>query len=116
PVKTPADGQIWATGSSSGGYGNFVIVAHPNANNPTSLTMYGHLKEPVAFIAGTVVSSGSELGLSGNTGKSTGPHLHYEERLIKPGETEKNRGQIPIVFQFNGHEHPHLNAFWTIKL
>jgi hypothetical protein len=29
---------------------------------------------------------------------------------------EKNRGQIPIVFQFNGHEHPHLNAFWTIKL
>jgi hypothetical protein len=100
PVKTPADGQIWATGSSSGGYGNFVIVAHPNANNPTSLTMYGHLKEPVAFFRGEAVQAGAELGLSGNTGKSTGPHLHYEERVIKPGESVQfgNNEQNNIQF------------------
>src|SRR3990167_413013 len=78
-VRTPASGEIWATGASSTGYGNYVIVAHPDTKNPTSLTMYGHLKDPVSFEPGETVSAGKEIGLSGNTGKSTGPHLHYEE-------------------------------------
>lgn len=61
-VKTPADGQVWAVGATSGGYGNYVIVAHPNAANPTSLTMYGHLKEPVSLERGDSVRTGAELG------------------------------------------------------
>ena len=52
PVKTPADGQIWAAESLSSGYGNYVIVAHPNATNPTSFTMYGHLQSPIALQKG----------------------------------------------------------------
>lgn len=87
PVNTPADGQVWAIGSVSGGYGNYIVIAHPDAQTPTSFTMYGHLKEPVGLRRGDVVSMGDELGLSGNTGKSTGPHLHYEERVLKPGES-----------------------------
>lgn len=87
PVKAPADGQIWAKESLSNGYGNYVIVAHPDAVNPKSFTMYGHLQEPVSLKAGDTIAAGTELGLSGNTGKSTGPHLHYEERILKPGET-----------------------------
>ena len=86
-VKAPADGQIWAKDSLPNGYGNFVIVAHPNTNNSTSFTMYGHLQNPVSLKLGESVLTGSELGLSGNTGKSTGPHLHYEERVLKPSQT-----------------------------
>ena len=86
PVKTPADGQIWAAESLSSGYGNYVIVAHPNATNPTSFTMYGHLQSPIALQKGESVTAGTALGFSGNTGKSTGPHLHYEERVVSPSE------------------------------
>ena len=48
--------------------------------------MYGHLKE-VEVAPGQGIAMGGEIGLSGSSGKSTGPHLHYEERVLKTGET-----------------------------
>ena len=63
-VKTPADGEIWAKGSLTSGYGNYVIVAHPDATSPTSFTMYGHLKNPPSFEKGEAVSAGSEMRVS----------------------------------------------------
>lgn len=88
PIKTPADGQIWALGSTpaGSGYGNYVVVAHPNVEAPTAFTLYGHLSDPVVLRRGEPVIAGDTLGLSGNTGRSTGPHLHYEERVLAPGQ------------------------------
>ena len=61
-----------------GGYGNAVILAHGNGLE----TLYGHLS---AFISGveegTSVQAGDVIGLVGSTGRSTGPHLHYEVRI-----------------------------------
>lgn len=73
-VKTTMDGKVVYAGWNNEGYGNLVIV-----ENGPYRTYYAHLSEIPVHI-GDSVSAGSTIGLSGNTGNSTGPHLHYEVR------------------------------------
>lgn len=74
PVQTTMDGKVVYAGWNNEGYGNLVIV-----ENGPYRTYYAHLSEiPVRI--GDAVTAGSTIGLSGNTGNSTGPHLHYEVR------------------------------------
>ena len=56
-----------------GGYGNMVIVQHPNG----AKTLYAHMSK-VGTMIGASVSRGEAIGYVGNTGRSTGPHLHFE--------------------------------------
>ena len=73
-VHTTMSGKVTYAGWNNEGYGNLVIVE----NGPYK-TYYAHLsKIPVS--AGQIVKEGAIIGLSGNTGNSTGPHLHYEVR------------------------------------
>ncbi len=73
-VKSTMDGNVTYAGWNNQGYGNLVIV-----ENGEYKTYYAHLSSiPVAV--GDSVSAGTTIGLSGNTGNSTGPHLHYEIR------------------------------------
>jgi murein DD-endopeptidase MepM/ murein hydrolase activator NlpD len=73
-VKATMDGKIVYAGWNNQGYGNLVIV-----ENGDYKTYYAHLSSiPVAV--GDSVAAGTPIGLSGNTGNSTGPHLHYEIR------------------------------------
>jgi murein DD-endopeptidase MepM/ murein hydrolase activator NlpD len=73
-VKTTMDGNVVYAGWNNQGYGNLVIV-----QNGDYKTYYAHLSSiPVAV--GDSVAAGATIGLSGNTGNSTGPHLHYEIR------------------------------------
>jgi len=58
-------------------YGNLVVVNHGNTGHET---FYAHLSS-IAVSAGQVVNKGQYLGASGNTGCSSGPHLHYEIRI-----------------------------------
>lgn len=74
PIKATMDGKVVHAGWNNQGYGNLVIV-----ENGSFRTYYAHLSSiPVSI--GDFVTSGSTIGLSGNTGNSTGPHLHYEIR------------------------------------
>jgi hypothetical protein len=59
------------------GYGNCVIIRHNNGLE----TVYGHLSK-ILVEPGQCISAGSILGLGGNTGRSTGPHLHFEMRYL----------------------------------
>ena len=72
PVYAPASGKVILAGYVSG-YGNYIKIDHGNGY----YTAFGHLS---AFNvrAGDVVSTGEQIAVSGNTGVSTGPHLHYE--------------------------------------
>lgn len=78
PVHTSDHGRVVFVGIKSG-YGKCVIVDHGNGYR----TLYGHLN---GFVAkeGDIVVKGEEIAKSGNTGRSTGPHLHFE--IHKGGE------------------------------
>ena len=67
-----ADGGKVSLAGWNGGYGNCVIIDHGNGRQ----TLYGHL-EGYTVQAGDVVGKGQEIGKSGSTGNSTGPHLHF---------------------------------------
>lgn len=79
-VVTTGDGVV-RRAEYSPTYGNYVDVLHETAGY---VTRYAHLSEVADGIRrGVQVKRGQELGLSGNTGRSTGPHLHYEVRDTK---------------------------------
>ena len=74
PIKATADGVITFKGWK-GGYGNTVMIRHSNGVE----TLYGHMS---AFTpAQGTVRAGEVIGFVGTTGRSTGPHLHYEARV-----------------------------------
>lgn len=74
-VVTPADGIVTFTGVK-GAYGNIVVVDHGYG----LVTRYGHLSK-VLVEPGQHVKRGSSIAKVGNTGRSTGDHLHYEVRI-----------------------------------
>jgi len=75
PVSAPADGTVIYVGYQSG-YGRTIKVQHGYG----VVTLYGHLSK-TAVEKGQRVKKGDVIGYVGNTGRSTGPHLHYEVRL-----------------------------------
>lgn len=78
-VRTAFDGivRICEGTSRTGGYGNLVIVRHPNGLE----TYYAHLSK-IMVKENEVVTAGEAIGLGGSTGRSTGPHLHFETRYM----------------------------------
>lgn len=75
PVRAAADGDV--SGASMGaGYGREVVLDHGH----DVATVYGHLSA-IAVLAGEHVSRGQVIGYVGQTGRATGPHLHYEVRV-----------------------------------
>lgn len=75
PIKAVSDGKVWRTITTSGGYGVLTIISHKN----NIFTYYAHQSERQVK-EGDTVRSGDIIGQVGNTGKSTGPHLHFEVR------------------------------------
>ncbi len=75
PVRATANGRVVNAGWA-GGYGRMVEIDHGNGLS----TRYGHLSE-IDVKVGEYVKIGQVLGLVGSTGRSTGPHLHYETRI-----------------------------------
>ena len=75
PVLAAADGEVWKAGWDATGYGNCVMIKHPDGSG----TVYGHLLNWSVY-AGQKVKAGEKIGNSGNTGNSTGAHLHFEYR------------------------------------
>lgn len=73
-VKTITSGTV-VTAGWGGAYGNQVVVKHADGH----YSQYGHLSS-LSVSAGQTVSTGQQIGLSGSTGNSTGPHLHFEVR------------------------------------
>ncbi|KKU79163.1 MAG: Peptidase M23 family protein [Parcubacteria group bacterium GW2011_GWA2_47_7] len=80
PVMAAAKGTIIISrqGGYNGGYGSYVVIQHGNGTQ----TLYGHLQS-VAVSTGEIVAQGQTIGKMGNTGRSTGPHLHFEVRGAK---------------------------------
>ena len=84
PIKAAASGTVVRVSPGySGGYGNLVVIQHPNG----MITFYAHmLTGSMKVSVGDRVSQGQVIGNVGSTGRSTGPHLHLEVRNgVNPG-------------------------------
>lgn len=71
------DGKVRLTAYERKGYGNYIILRHPNGLE----TVYGHLNKHLVK-EDQVVRAGDPIALGGSTGRSTGPHLHFETRFM----------------------------------
>ena len=74
-VKASFDGIVRIAKWDGGGYGNYLLLRHYNGLE----TLYGHLTQSLVAV-GELVRAGQLIGWGGNTGRSSGPHLHYEIR------------------------------------
>jgi murein DD-endopeptidase MepM/ murein hydrolase activator NlpD len=89
PVYATANGTVKLAGNVGNGYGNHVIIKHGYSYE----TLYGHLYR-IKVRAGKKVIRGEVIGWVGNSGKSTGPHLHYEVH-------KNGRPLDPVYFFYN---------------
>jgi len=84
PIYAPADGIVIFTGAKSG-FGNFIMIAHGYG----IVSRYGHNHQNMVTI-GQKVSRGDQIATVGMTGRTTGPHLHYEVWLNGRAENPNN--------------------------
>jgi murein DD-endopeptidase MepM/ murein hydrolase activator NlpD len=89
PVNVTADGVVVVAGWVKG-YGNGIYVDHGNGIT----TRYGHLSR-IDVVVGQTLKRGDHLGLVGSTGRSTGPHLHYEVRI--DGQPTSPIPYLPLI-------------------
>lgn len=75
PIRAAADGQVLYAGNQQTGYGNLVILRHAG----DMITVYAHNQRNLVAESDRV-EQGQTIGLVGSTGRSTGPHLHFEIR------------------------------------
>ena len=75
-IRAAFSGKVRIVRYEAGGYGKYIVIRHPNGLE----TIYGHLSEQLVS-ENQSVKAGEVIGLGGNTGRSTGSHLHFETRL-----------------------------------
>ena len=88
PIRAALGGTVTVSKYNAGGYGYYVCIDHGNGLT----TLYGHCSKLLAK-AGQTVEAGDIIALSGSTGRSTGPHLHFEVRVN--GERTNPRQYLP---------------------
>ena len=88
PIRAALPGTVTVSTYNQGGYGYYVMIDHGGG----LVTLYGHCSQLIARV-GRTVQAGDVIALSGSTGRSTGPHLHFEVRVN--GERTNPRGYLP---------------------
>lgn len=92
PVMSCFDGVVRIAQYNAGGYGYYVLIRHYNGLE----TLYGHLSR-IDVKVNQVVKAGELIGLGGSTGRSSGPHLHFEVRYVG------NAFNPEYIFDFTKH-------------
>lgn len=88
PIRAALSGVVSVATYNAGGYGFYLMIDHGNGVS----TLYGHCSQLIAY-AGKTVDAGDVIALVGSTGRSTGPHLHFEVRLN--GQRVNPRSYLP---------------------
>ena len=105
-IRAAFAGKVRIKSYERRGYGYYVVIRHPNGLE----TVYGHLSK-ILVDANQIVRAGETIGLGGNTGRSTGSHLHFETRFlgqaINPAE---------IIDFENGVPHQDEYVFRNVKI
>ncbi len=94
-IRAAFDGKVRIRSYERRGYGYYLVLRHPNGLE----TIYGHLSKQLVKV-NDIVRAGDPIGLGGNTGRSTGSHLHFETRFlgqaINPAEIIDFENGTPI--------------------
>ncbi|PWL03730.1 peptidoglycan DD-metalloendopeptidase family protein [Hallerella porci] len=94
-IRAAFDGKVVRVRYERRGYGRYIVLEHQNAG--ITRTIYAHLSKQLVKV-GEEVQAGKVIGLGGNTGRSTGPHLHFEMRV----------GDMPLdplgFYDFENHQ------------
>ena len=105
-IRAAFDGKVRIRNYERRGYGYYLVIRHPNGLE----TVYGHLSKQLVKV-NDIVKAGQPIGLGGNTGRSTGSHLHFETRFlgqaINPAE---------IIDFENGVPHQDVYVFRNLKI
>lgn len=88
PIRAALPGTVTVSSYNQGGYGYYIMIDHGTG----LVTLYGHCSRLLASV-GRTVEAGDVIALSGSTGRSTGPHLHFEVRVN--GERVNPRSYLP---------------------
>ena len=91
-IRAAFDGKVRISRYERRGYGHYLVIRHPNGLE----TLYGHLSKKLVA-ENDIVHAGDPIGLGGNTGRSTGPHLHFETRILG------NAINPALMFDFPNH-------------
>lgn len=100
-VRAAFDGCIRIVGNEPNGYGKYVVIRHDNGVE----TVYGHFSKHLV-VKDKFVKAGEPIGLGGSTGRSTGPHLHFEFRYlglaVNPSSVIDFANGVPVkdVYEF----------------
>ena len=76
-IRAAFDGKVRISRYERRGYGHYLVIRHPNGLE----TVYGHLSKKLVE-ENDIVHAGDPIALGGNTGRSTGPHLHFETMIL----------------------------------
>ncbi|WP_459868924.1 peptidoglycan DD-metalloendopeptidase family protein [Halomonas shantousis] len=95
-VVAPADGRVVKAAFQAGGAGKYLVIQHDNGYK----TRYMHLSKTLVKV-GQRVAMGDRIALSGNTGGSTGPHLHYEV-MVNNRQVDAMRVKLPESQSLSG--------------
>ena len=98
-IRAAFDGKVRIRNFERRGYGYYIVIRHPNGLE----TVYGHLSKQLVNV-NDIVHAGDPIGLGGNTGRSTGSHLHFETRFlgkaINPAEIIDFENGVPIQDEY----------------
>lgn len=104
PIYAPADGVV-GRAQRLGGYGNYAEIEHGNGIQ----TRFGHMSR-IAVTPGQRVKMGELVGYVGSTGRSTGPHLHYEVRIAGTPVNPIPFVQTETNFAYVGNGHRQMGG------
>jgi len=101
-IRSAFNGKVRVVRYERKGYGKYVVIRHPNGLETT----YGHMSKQLVR-EGQLVRAGEAIGLGGNTGRSTGSHLHFETRLCGVALNPA------LMFDFKNQDV--VGDFWTFR-
>lgn len=107
-IRSAFSGKVRVVKYDAGGYGYYIVIRHPNGLE----TIYGHLSKQLVRENQTV-TAGEVIGLGGNTGRSTGSHLHFETRLcgvaLNPALMFDFRNQDVVADEYVFHKNSYMH-------
>jgi len=115
-IRAPFDGRVRIVRYERRGYGRYIVIRHDNGLE----TVYGHLSKQLVK-QDEYVKSGEAIGLGGNTGRSTGSHLHFEVRFLGVAINPKflfdfpNQDIVADTYVFHKRKQATKSRYYRVK-